>query len=68
MTTYSIRKLKYSRNENSNLLQECIQFLSEVGIYIVERIRISYFLAFSRVAMFYATTEQKLIQTELIYY
>jgi hypothetical protein len=32
-------------------------------IYIVERIRISYFLALSRVARFYATTEQKLIHS-----
>jgi len=32
-------------------------------ICIVERIRISYFFALSRVAMFYATTEQKLIHS-----
>jgi hypothetical protein len=32
-------------------------------IYIVERIRISYFLALSHVARFYATTEQKLIHS-----
>jgi hypothetical protein len=32
-------------------------------IYIVERIQISYFLALSRVARFYATTEQKLIHS-----
>ena len=33
------------------------------SICIVERIQISYFLALSRVAMFYATTEQTLIQS-----
>jgi hypothetical protein len=33
-------------------------------IYIVERIRITYFLALSRVARFYATTEQKLIHID----
>ena len=32
-------------------------------ICIVERIRISYFLTLSHVAMFYATTEQKLIHS-----
>ena len=32
-------------------------------IYRVERIRISYFLALSHVARFYATTEQKLIHS-----
>ena len=32
-------------------------------IYIVERIRISYFLALSHVARFYATTEQKFIHS-----
>jgi hypothetical protein len=32
-------------------------------ICIVERIRISYFLALSRVTMFYATTEQKFIHS-----
>jgi Zn-dependent protease with chaperone function len=36
---------------------------TEPRICIVERIRISYFLALSRVARFYATTEQKLIDS-----
>ena len=37
--------------------------LATPRIYIVERMRISYFLALSRVAKFYATTEQKLINS-----
>jgi hypothetical protein len=40
-----------------------IEPISANLIYIVERIRISYFLAFSRVARFYATTEQNLIHS-----
>ena len=34
-------------------------------ICIVERIRISYFLTLSHMAMFYATTEQKFIHFEM---
>ena len=38
-------------------------FLLQPRIYIEERIRISYFLALSRMERFYATTEQKLIHS-----
>ena len=41
----------------------CGLFSIQTRIYIVERIRISYCLVLSRVARFYATTEQKLIHS-----
>jgi hypothetical protein len=52
-----------------SLLSDCMSITFNKNIlrfqqgFVVERIRISYFLTLSRVAMFYATTEQKLIHS-----
>jgi hypothetical protein len=59
---------KKSNKQTKNLHTDHIYMFSIVivyisRIYIVERIQISYFLALSRVATFYATTEQKLIHS-----
>ena len=63
--------LKHNCNEKSIKLTGQMRFYwpkaiktnDKTRIYIVERIWISYFLALSRVARFYATTEQKLIHS-----
>jgi hypothetical protein len=52
-----------NQKERKKLCQKKNFFYRKSRICIVERIQISYFLALSHVAMFYATTEQKLIHS-----